>query len=104
MLRKTVMKCILEQTSASMGRRKMYIVNTACSHNGSLHMGTFYTSDMVMYMLPQPHVSDAVLPMVLSSWQAFLLVMDNRPFPDLRHIILDQQDERIQVFAEWVRQ
>lgn len=28
--------------------------------------------------------------------------MDNRPFPDLRHIVRDAADERIQVFAEWV--
>lgn len=35
-------------------------------------------------------------------WHALLLVMDNRPFPDLRHIVRDADDERIQVFAEWV--
>lgn len=35
-------------------------------------------------------------------WQALLLVMDNRPFPDLRHIVRDAEDERVQVFAEWV--
>lgn len=28
--------------------------------------------------------------------------MDNRPFPDLRHIVRDADDERIQVFAEWI--
>jgi hypothetical protein len=28
--------------------------------------------------------------------------MDNRPFPDLRHIVRDADDERIQVYAEWV--
>jgi hypothetical protein len=28
--------------------------------------------------------------------------MDNRPFPDLRHIVRDAADERIDVFAEWV--
>jgi hypothetical protein len=31
-----------------------------------------------------------------------LLVLDNRPFPDLRHIVRDAADERIDVFAEWV--
>lgn len=31
-----------------------------------------------------------------------LIVMDNRPFPDLRHIVRDAADERIEVFAEWV--
>eukprot|EP00775_Hariotina_reticulata_P012502 gene12502-12637_t len=35
-------------------------------------------------------------------WVAMLLVMDNRPFPDLRHIVRDGADERIQVFAEWI--
>jgi hypothetical protein len=28
--------------------------------------------------------------------------MDNRPFPDLRHIVRDAADDRIEVFAEWV--
>lgn len=28
--------------------------------------------------------------------------MDNRPFPDLRHIVRDAADDRIDVFAEWV--
>lgn len=35
-------------------------------------------------------------------WTALLLVMDNRPFPDLRHIVRDADDARVQVFAEWV--
>lgn len=35
-------------------------------------------------------------------WHALLLVMDNRPFPDLRHIVRDADDERVQVFAEWI--
>uniref|UniRef100_A0A383WPA8 Uncharacterized protein n=1 Tax=Tetradesmus obliquus TaxID=3088 RepID=A0A383WPA8_TETOB len=37
-----------------------------------------------------------------SSWTALLLVMDNRPFPDLRHIVRDAADDRIDVFAEWI--
>ncbi|KAF8065512.1 EXOSC8 [Scenedesmus sp. PABB004] len=36
------------------------------------------------------------------SWSALLLVLDNRPFPDLRHIVRDAADERIDVFAEWI--
>lgn len=35
-------------------------------------------------------------------WTALLLVMDNRPFPDLRHIVRDAADERVHVFAEWI--
>ena len=32
-----------------------------------------------------------------------LLVLDSRPFEDLHHIVEDFQDDRIWVFAEWVR-
>jgi len=28
--------------------------------------------------------------------------MDNRPFPDLRHVLRYNDDARVQVFAEWV--
>jgi hypothetical protein len=37
------------------------------------------------------------------SWEAVLLVLDSRPFEDLHHIVEDFQDDRIWVFAEWVR-
>ncbi|KAF6263567.1 hypothetical protein COO60DRAFT_1282230 [Scenedesmus sp. NREL 46B-D3] len=37
-----------------------------------------------------------------NSWTALLSVMDNRPFPDLRHIVRDAADDRIDVFAEWI--
>lgn len=36
------------------------------------------------------------------SWDAQLIVLDNRPFPDLRHLVKDMRDPRIRVFAEWV--
>lgn len=36
------------------------------------------------------------------SWEALLLVLDNRPFPDLRHILRYNDDSRARVFAEWV--
>jgi hypothetical protein len=35
-------------------------------------------------------------------WEALLLVMDNRPFPDLRHVVRYNDDSRVHVFAEWV--
>eukprot|EP00878_Enallax_costatus_P036477 GHUV01040967.1.p1 GENE.GHUV01040967.1~~GHUV01040967.1.p1 ORF type:complete len:318 (+),score=72.11 GHUV01040967.1:2345-3298(+) len=35
-------------------------------------------------------------------WVAMLMVMDNRPFPDLRHIVRDVADERIEVYSEWI--
>ncbi len=35
-------------------------------------------------------------------WEALLLVMDNRPFPELRRIMRDINDSRIWVQAEWV--
>jgi len=38
-----------------------------------------------------------------SRWEAVLLVADSRPFPDLHHILLDLNDTRAWVFAEWVR-
>jgi hypothetical protein len=37
------------------------------------------------------------------SWEAVLLVLDSRPFEDLHHIVEDFEDDRIWVFAEWVR-
>jgi hypothetical protein len=36
-------------------------------------------------------------------WEAVLLVADSRPFIDLHHILLDLNDTRAWVFAEWVR-
>jgi hypothetical protein len=35
-------------------------------------------------------------------WEAVLLVADSKPFPDLHHILLDLNDTRAWVFAEWV--
>jgi hypothetical protein len=35
-------------------------------------------------------------------WEAVLIVADNRPFPDLHHILRDMNDTRAWVFAEWV--
>lgn len=32
-----------------------------------------------------------------------MLVLDNRPFPDLRHLVMAAKDPRLRVFAEWVR-
>ena len=29
--------------------------------------------------------------------------MDNRPFPDLRAVVRAARDDRVRVFAEWVR-
>ena len=37
-----------------------------------------------------------------SRWEAVLLVADSRPFPELHHILLDLNDTRAWVFAEWV--
>lgn len=42
-------------------------------------------------------------PVLHCSWEAALLVLDSRPFEDLHHIVEDFQDDRIWVFAEWVR-
>lgn len=36
------------------------------------------------------------------SWEALLIVMDNRPFPELRKIVREANDSRIWVHAEWV--
>ena len=38
-----------------------------------------------------------------ASWEALLLVMDNRPCPDLRAVVRAARDDRVRVFAEWVR-
>jgi len=46
--------------------------------------------------------SNVTTALPICRWHALLLVMDNRPFPDLRHIVRDANDDRIQVFAEWV--
>lgn len=35
-------------------------------------------------------------------WEALLVVLDNRPFPELHSIIRELEDDRIWVFAEWV--
>ena len=35
-------------------------------------------------------------------WEALLVVLDSRPFPDLRQVVADAADDRIYVFAEWV--
>ncbi|PNH00307.1 hypothetical protein TSOC_013878 [Tetrabaena socialis] len=35
-------------------------------------------------------------------WEAMLVVMDNRPFPELRRIVRQLNDSRIWVHAEWV--
>jgi hypothetical protein len=37
------------------------------------------------------------------SWEAVLVVMDSEPFRDMYRILQDLEDERIWVFAEWVR-
>lgn len=41
-------------------------------------------------------------PPTCGRWDAQMLVLDNRPFPDLRQIVRDAADERIRVIAEWV--
>jgi hypothetical protein len=51
---------------------------------------------------PRP-ARPAPLPSPPLRWVALLLVMDNRPFPDLRHIVRHNADARVRVFAEWVR-
>jgi hypothetical protein len=53
-------------------------------------------------LVSQPAVVLTACCCLACRWHALLLVMDNRPFPDLRHIVRDADDERIQVFAEWV--
>ncbi|KAG2500986.1 hypothetical protein HYH03_000808 [Edaphochlamys debaryana] len=35
-------------------------------------------------------------------WEAMLLVMDNRPFPELRKIVREVNDSRIWVHSEWI--
>ncbi|GIL45617.1 hypothetical protein Vafri_2819 [Volvox africanus] len=35
-------------------------------------------------------------------WEALLIVMDNRPFPELRRIVREINDSRIWVQAEWI--
>ncbi|KXZ44304.1 hypothetical protein GPECTOR_69g397 [Gonium pectorale] len=35
-------------------------------------------------------------------WEAMLVVMDNRPFPELRRIVRDLNDSRVWVHAEWI--
>jgi hypothetical protein len=39
---------------------------------------------------------------LIRRWEANLVVMDDRPFPDLQKMVAHEQDERIWVFAEWV--
>ncbi|KAG2428579.1 hypothetical protein HYH02_014281 [Chlamydomonas schloesseri] len=38
----------------------------------------------------------------VESWEALLIVMDNRPFPELRKIVREANDSRIWVHAEWI--
>lgn len=38
----------------------------------------------------------------VDKWEALLLVLDNRPFPELRKIVRELNDPRIWVHAEWV--
>ncbi|EFJ52303.1 hypothetical protein VOLCADRAFT_102964 [Volvox carteri f. nagariensis] len=38
----------------------------------------------------------------LGRWEALLVVMDNRPFPELRRIVRELNDSRIWVQAEWI--
>ena len=40
--------------------------------------------------------------MWLRRWEALLVVMDNKPFGDLHHILQEVADDRVWVFAEWV--
>ncbi len=35
-------------------------------------------------------------------WEALLLVMDNRPFPDLRTLVRQANESRVSVYAEWI--
>lgn len=35
-------------------------------------------------------------------WEAVLIVADSRPFPDLQQIVMEHNDTRIWVFAEWI--
>lgn len=42
------------------------------------------------------------MPAACRRWQALMVVMDNRPFPELRQIVRNMSDDRIWVYAEWV--
>eukprot|EP00983_Pelagomonas_calceolata_P131745 1161806-Pelagomonas_calceolata.AAC.2 len=35
-------------------------------------------------------------------WDAYLVVLDDRPFPDLQKVVSKQGDDRIWIFSEWV--
>jgi hypothetical protein len=35
-------------------------------------------------------------------WQALLVVMDNRPFNDMAHMLQRFRDDRISLYASWV--
>eukprot|EP01023_Acetabularia_acetabulum_P013725 TRINITY_DN16639_c1_g2_i1.p1 TRINITY_DN16639_c1_g2~~TRINITY_DN16639_c1_g2_i1.p1 ORF type:complete len:415 (+),score=54.24 TRINITY_DN16639_c1_g2_i1:48-1292(+) len=37
-----------------------------------------------------------------SNWEAILMVMDQKPFHDLHHIVRNMSDDRIWIFAEWI--
>ena len=37
-----------------------------------------------------------------SRWEAVLVVLDSRPFPDLAQILQQLDDDRVWVFAEWI--
>ena len=52
-----------------------------------------------------PALAPCIEPMLpaVCRWEAVLLVLDSRPFEDLHHIVQDFDDDRIWVFAEWVR-
>ena len=47
------------------------------------------------------HTTKATLPST-SRWEAIVMVLDSRPFPDLAHILQKLDDDRLWVFAEWI--
>jgi hypothetical protein len=49
-----------------------------------------------------PHYNAARPQLSWSRWEAIFLVMDDKPFLDLHHILSEFKDDRLWVFAEWV--
>jgi len=46
---------------------------------------------------------DSLKAQTLGRWDAYLVVLDDRPFPDLQKVVSKQGDDRIWIFSEWAK-
>lgn len=48
-------------------------------------------------------ITNLISYLLFCSWEAILVVADSKPFPQIHDVVESMNDDRIWVFAEWVR-